>query len=251
MTKLSFEVPIAHLRDFHEDQDFIFALSHLFKSQDFGEIYRDYINEVKVEGLLTIWLDNSYNETFQNYPHEDLISLAIELEVNRLIVPDRLDWDEDMIIASYKSTIHEISHHTNLLPQYQFKNHQLVVVVDSSVMKSALQFVGAESFAIAYRKRNEPKINWTWDDMTKVHFLGLLNPNEVLTHQPASLDTSMPIKLAMMGESTDEWVRRNCPHIHTRDLGEWGENFFGATLSNAQLLLAKANIKRLRQIIQG
>ena len=70
MLRLSFEVPLKHLNDFHEDQDFIFSLSMLYQNNK----YTKYIKQCKERGY-EIWLDNSFNEKQQADPPEKLVQI--------------------------------------------------------------------------------------------------------------------------------------------------------------------------------
>ena len=56
-TLMSFEVPIPHLEDFKENQDFIFWLSYLCTDQR----YLDYLKTKRKKGFIVI-LDNSFEE---------------------------------------------------------------------------------------------------------------------------------------------------------------------------------------------
>ena len=95
-TKWSFEVPIPHLRDFHEDQDFVFALQHLCKD---GE-YRRYLQTCDK----FIILDNSSNEKVQPCSVQELVTTAIDMQAGLIIAPDCDEWSVDATVEKWLET---------------------------------------------------------------------------------------------------------------------------------------------------
>ena len=232
MTKFSFEVPIKHLQDFDEDQDFIFSLSLLFQHDD----YVKYIRRVKLEGIRTVWLDNSFNETGEPDNVDSLATLAQTHDVNRIIAPDHPDWGVEKIKQEYLRAAGFIG------------LDRTTAVVSNPLMAQELAMVGCKNFAIPYRTRH----NWEDEDLQKVpraHFLGLNNIPELLECKPLSCDTSMPIKLAITGRSLYTWQSEGYPHIHTGELGHHGQDFFQMTMTTKEIDLAKENIWTLRNAL--
>ena len=232
MTKFSFEVPIKHLDDFDEDQDFIFSLSILYQNEE----YVKYINKVNQEGMKTVWLDNSYNETMKADSVTDLVKLTRLHQARRVIAPDDPKWDTKQIKESFTE-----------MNDY-FGVHRIIVVVSSYEMFIDLQEAGAMNFAVSYWTRDQ----WSLEalkNIPRLHFLGLLDVPELINIQPASCDTSMPIKLALTGRTMRDWQKTNYEHIHTKDLGPEGKSFFEAEMTSKEIDLAKENIWTLRNAL--
>ena len=232
MTKFSFEVPIKHLDDFDEDQDFIFSLSILYTSTE----YKLYIRDVLRKGLKTLWLDNSWNETGEADDLSHLTRLAYNYNVQRVIAPDDPTWSIKDIERSYFSTVGDMG------------VSRTIVVVSSPQMYIALKLSGAQHFAVAYRTRP----GWDTEHLLtveNVHFLGLNDVPELLECKPLSCDTSMPIKLAITGRTLRQWQAEGYPHIHTKDLGHHGQDFFQAEMTTKEIDLAKENICMLKNAV--
>ena len=108
------------------------------------------------------------------------------------------------------------------------------------------------NFAVSYWVRD----SFTPTDLCLVsqegiHFLGLLSIPEILQYRPRTCDTSMPIKLALRNETIRDWAGKGYPHVHTKDLGFEGKDFFNATMTDKQLKLAKSNIEHLKEVINN
>jgi len=232
MTKFSFEVPIKHLSAFDDLQDFILVLSFLCERP----AYHQYLMEKEREGLKQIWIDNSFNELeAADDPHMMLYWMKY-YQASRVVAPDALEWDSQEMLDSF----------------LRIKRHidpgKIIVVTHNFQMYKVLKQQGVEHFAVAYRKR--PK--WNTSDLRKVsnvHFLGLNNIIELIKCKPLSCDTSMPIKLAMKGMSLRNWANEGYPHIHTKDLGKHGMDFFNAELTLEEIKLARRNICQLKEIV--
>lgn len=229
MTRFSFEVPIAHLETFEDLQDFHFALSMLFAEERYKNFYSNLPRNKEV------WLDNSFNEQERADESSTLVRLARDYHIDKVVCPDALDWDEKRICSSYQyMNVH--------LP-----SERLVTVVNSSEM---LQYVkdntSCRQFACAYRMRRKhlyADLEWT----RECHFLGLNGPNELIYLQPPSCDTGMPIKLAIMHKSYFDWVREGFTHADTT----WMPGYFNYVMSDREIQIARDNIKRLKEFVNG
>ena len=233
--KFSFEVPIDHLEDFHEDQDFLFTLSILYGRQT----YRRYVKDCTSRTNLTLWIDNSYNETREADNPERLAALYKEFKADYLISPDSPRWPVERLRSSYLKMC-------ELVPEGSL----VLVVPDHRTYQALSDQLCPGRYAISYWVRR----SWYPDEVQSVpnlHFLGLLSPEELRAAKPASCDTSIPVKLAMQGMTLNEWVDSRCPHIHSADLGLHGHGFFQAHLARKQLQLAKDNIKQLKEMVNG
>lgn len=240
MTKFSFEVPLKHLNDFDEDQDYHFCLSMLFDRPEYEEYHR----QVRNKGLKTIWIDNSFNEKFEADKESDLIYLFNQFHATRVVAPDSIHWETDQIKKSFIN----ISRHTS--------RRATILVCRNYKMYTDLQGLFPGTFAVSYWKRpGSQYAEWTTHQLQLVtgeanlHFLGLNSIQELLDVRPLSCDTSMPVKLALVNQTLRQWIENGCPHINTKDLGVHGSDFFNTTMTTQQIDLAKENIQCLRQLL--
>lgn len=187
-----------------------------------------------------IWLDNSFNEKMKA---DDMITLGVAYDAilpDKVIAPDSPEMSAGDIVFNWRK----------VQSDFYLPPKRVIAVCSSEQMYLTLREQGATSLAVSYWTRDTIRVteNGMW--MSDCHFLGLLNPEELITFRPKTCDTSMPIKLAMKGWDLNEWKRRGYPHIHTKDLGKWGGDYFNAQLDEPTLLLAKENIRRLREVIR-
>lgn len=234
MTKFSFEVPLKHLYEFEDDQDFHFTLSTLYHYQE----YQEYLHHVKAKGLSTLWLDNSYNEKKEADDASTLFLLNELWRPQRVVCPDSPKWTTQQIADSFE------------IMRKRLPVDDLLVVVRNQEMYLDLKDMGCKNFAVSYHSRREGFTQRQMYALLNLHFLGLLEPEEVRLIRPTSCDTSMPVKIAMKGWHLVDWISMGCPHIHTADLGLEGKSFFEAEMTHWQLNLAHNNIKRLKEITQ-
>jgi len=227
VTKFSFEVPLPHLLDFHEDQDYIFALSFLFQRDGYGM----YIRECVGEGMQVI-IDNSYNELREPEPLKDLIQLFLEYGAEAFVVPDSDEWSPTEQIYSYHQA-RELVAKERIWPVARWPRE----IEEFHAQQASL-------IAIPYEYRNFLNLNKI---KMRMHFLGLRNPGEILTHKPISVDTSMPLKLALKGMTVREWIMMSCPHFHTHKMLD----FFDYKMTLEEVKLCKKNIKDIKAICAG
>jgi hypothetical protein len=229
----SFEVPIANLQDFQDLQDFNFTLSMLYKH----EKYEQHVRRERRLGLRTIWLDNSYNEQMVATNWEELLRLFQWIGAHRLISPDAPAWTAQQIMSSYL-------HLNATLP-----SESIICVASSPQMFYKLRNDGVSNFAVSYWVRPHLSREDLFA-MRGCHFLGLLSVKELVLHRPYSCDTSMPIKLALIGQSLRQWNEEGCKHINTKDLGVEGQDFFLTEMSTKQIDLARQNIIDLKEAVR-
>jgi len=229
MTKFAFEVPHAHLEDFEDLQDFHFALSiHCGIKK-----YKDYYLDQSLNSFKRIWLDNGFNERGRADPVALLVRYFIELHADKVIAPDSTRWDYTKLLKSfYRMALY--------IPSYK-----IVIAANSLMAVDAAHLHGIRDIAIPFRSRS------TWPEYAKDrlvghHFLGLNSINEIKEFQPSSLDTSLPIRLAMKGMSMRQWHERGCPRV-----GLWfkdNPNYFETKLSTPVIDLARSNIIQLKEV---
>lgn len=233
MTQFSFEVPIQHLEDFEDLQDFHFILSMLCKNK----AYHNYYYNQATKGTKQVWLDNSYNEQGKADRVIDLIKVMNSIHAHKVVIPDNPKWHIEQMLLTYKETI------------YCVAPSKTITVVSSSQMHEALYSIGARHFAISYHVRlpayqtNKAINTFKW--AKSFHFLGLCSIEEIRQLKPPTCDTSMPIKLAFENITTRRWFEEGYPHIHTKDVLRW---FFDTKMTKRQIDLARKNIIQLKEV---
>lgn len=228
MTKWSFEVPMQHLHDFVDLQDFHFTLSPSFESP----CYREYIQEVADQGLSQLWLDNGFNEKGVADDPSKLTLLFSLFPFKRVVAPDAIGWSTQQIVDSFE----EMKKRVGLT--------QVISVVSDWEMYQELKRIGCKHFAVPYRTRLQRfTLKQLWQ-INNLHFLGLNNPTEVIEAKPQSCDTSMPIKLGLRYIRIEDWVSAGCFHLHTADI----QDYFSLSMNPTQINIARQNIKWLKEV---
>lgn len=221
MTRFSYEVPLAHLKDFDEYQDLYFALSFLCDDPYYMNFIKDNRRGRKVI------LDNSFNELGTPDTPSKMARIFNELEADMVVSPDSDEWSLEQLKDAYKELI-------SLVPK-----EKVLMVIRSKEEYEWLKSNISSHYCVTFYHR--PQLQDSIKHLA-YHFLGLLNPWEIRKYSPISCDTSMPIKLALQGRTIDGWMADGCPHIHTKDV----ENFFTLTLTEEQLKLAKENCQWIK-----
>jgi len=243
--KVSFEVPLAHLYDFDECQDYLFILSHLCEN----ETYKSYVvssNKFKI-------LDNSAYELKKSIPVNQLCDIAEEIKADVIVVPDvvgnaveTLKMTEEFYkeftkrpnLRKVKTMIvpQGINYSEYLMCYYKMKEfpYSMVGVAyyvpDSTSDLEDLRFKKVQSI-----------VNVELDK--KIHLLGLHRPCFLYEYKKylsiESIDTSVPVVLATYGkEFTDKSSKEKRP-----------SSFFDLRLNKEQLNLAKKNIMNFKRVI--
>lgn len=222
-TKWSFEVPINHLREFDDLQDYFFGLSFLLKDKD----YEKYLGDKLDKGLVI--LDNSYNELQSPETPEEMAKLYYRYEHPNLqiVAPDSDKWSTEGLLHSH--------YNMGLLVD----SSQVLYIYRNPLERNALQ--NYKNLAVSYEWR--PFFPKGYPYGKEDHFLGLISPEEILKYKPRTCDTGMPIKIAIEGLSIDEWVYYGCPHIHNRNFDE----YLNYRMSTKQIDLARTNIINLKR----
>lgn len=221
-TKFSFEVPIAHLNEFDEDQDFYFSLSFLY---DKPEYYKFMMSTDK-----EMWIDNSTNELKKPDSCSSLANLLCSTKASRVVAPDHPDWNQETMLNSFTDMVN-----------CDLSKEVVVVVIHHPDWIGHFKSYGIVNFAVPYDFRycTRSKLK----RFSTCHFLGLLSIQELLIAKPPTCDTSIPIKLALLNKTLDEWIKSGCPHIHTHP------EFFSLKLTSQEIKLSKQNIKRLKEAL--
>lgn len=232
-TAFSFEVPLPHLQDFDDLQDFHFALSFLLQH----ECYANYMWSKSCFDHRQVWLDNSYNECAEADCVSSLYDKMLGCGATKVVAPDSMDWDIEKRVSAF------VEMSNLVLPRY------VIGVCCNTYQQVALQDAGCMHFAVPYKARLAAEGDYTVFNWAKgFHFLGLVSIIETQELQPRTLDTSMPIKLALQGKDLRQWFEEGEPHLHTRDIVD---TYFTQTLSAKQLQLARNNIIMLKSLVNG
>ncbi len=221
--KWSFEVPIPHLQEFHEEQDFILVLHHLCKDEE----YLKYLKECNKPLIL----DNSSNEKVEPCTPEELCKAAQDIHASLIIAPDNDKWNIQETVNAWVKT------------QNLAKVPVFGVYRTREEMK-ALEQAGCRFFTIPYEYRFTLPLHPPYG---KTHFLGLNNPLEIRVFKPASVDTGMPIKLALRGMTVQDWLMQACPHFHTLDC----EQYLHQSMTQETITLTHQNIKDLKEVCEN
>jgi hypothetical protein len=222
MTLFSFEVPLKHLEDFDHLQDFHFSLSFLYKYPE----YKEFMLNTKKE----LWLDNSTNELKEPDSCSLLSALSNEVNAVKVIAPDHPDWNQETMLNSFLS-----------LQKCGVPSEKICVIIHHPDWIGHFKSYGVRHFAVPYDFRycTREKLK----RFGECHFLGLLSIQELKIAKPTTCDTSMPIKLALLGQTMQDWMVNGCPHLHSTP------HFFDLTLSIKEVRLAKENIQELRRLL--
>lgn len=226
-TQFSFEVPLNHLKDFDDEQDFYFALSFLVATRPH---YRDFMRAKADEGK-TVILDNSFNELLKPDDPNTMIRLAEDINATRVVSPDGADWEPEQTREAFE-----------MIAKHLGYGRVIAVVRDQAEYKE-LQMAGAVNFAIPYRHRQQLPPAGRYSD--NWHFLGFNNPAEIICYRPKSVDTSMPLKLTMLDWTVDDWIYKGCPHIHTANMVD---EFFEWEMTDDQIERSIRNIRILKHM---
>jgi hypothetical protein len=238
--QFSFEVPTAHLDDFNEYQDFHLVLSHLCLNNDYIDFYK---SESEL-GLKSIWLDNGFNENKKADEVHDMLWAYREIKAVKLFSPDDLNWSFTQILNSYDSVVRHISNKC-VIPVLKNRTYY-----DLFASKRTTTII-----SVPFRKRPDGvDPEWTTGQLAAlcehewVHYLGLNSIQELNVVRPISCDTSMPIKLAIIGTSTYAWMEQGCYKVHRSTISG---DFFDYKLSDKQIEQAIININQLKEAVNG
>jgi hypothetical protein len=230
-TKFAFEVPHAHLEEFEDLQDFHFILSIHYNNKRYKEFYLDQA----LNGLKRVWLDNGFNEKGKADSVSTLVRYFIELHADKVIAPDATKWDPTKLLASF----HRMARYV--------PTNKIIMVANSPIAVDMAYIHNIRNIAIPFRLRP------TWPSEYKNrleghHFLGLNSIDEIREFKPSTLDTSIPIRLAMKRMTMRSWHEGGCNRK-----GLWHKDmpgYYDIVMTKYQLALARHNIMELKEVGQ-
>jgi hypothetical protein len=220
--KLSLEIPLLHWDTFYPLCDFDYCLLHLLRE---NKQYRDFY---KYEAMLgrPLWLDNGFNETKTASDIDEILWGIDTLNPSHVFCMEAKDSLENLkFIIRTKDELQKRGIKKKLICVWRGG------MAEMEVMKNLVDLV-----ALSYDDNRSyilKKVN-----PAKHHFLGFRNLDELRIHKPMSLDTSVPIRCAMLGINLKDRMRRPkvLPHFSPM-----------ARLSKEQLNLALENITLIKE----
>ena len=225
--KLALEAPTQYLGEFSSYQDFHFTVAPWLREEAHMRYFRN--------SPLPLWLDNGFNELGEPIATEEILHLAKELTPAVVIPPDALN---------------EAEKHLRYLRNWKGLFPALVGILRSDYRRHWEEIIShSDILAVPYGTEGSRKLPILKDIGKPVHLLGLRSVYELITlrEQANSLDTGMPIKLALEGISIEKYVSRHKHRFHLRT----GVEYISTSLDKEQLKLAHRNCLVLRHICDG
>jgi len=181
--KLSLEIPLNHWDTFSPFCDFHYALAPFaLVHKDYAKVYKK-VSESKKE----LWLDNGFNEERRDIGIDALLKACDLVEPTHVTALEAFDAQEN--IKNVIKTKEEFS--KRHLP------YKLIGCYRGGRKDLELLFELCDIVALPYDDYREKPLSWI--DSSRVHFFGMKNLDELRRHPPRSLDTSVPIRAAMVG----------------------------------------------------
>jgi len=234
MIRLSLQVPTAHLGEFEQYQDFIFVNHPCLEDKD----YRNYMQR----NTMRKYLDNGYNETRQGVSLDDLLRPR-GIVYNAIVAPDMPD-DVRQHIDDLRR-LRQLGHSQRIgVLKHAYHQHWQQIVHNSDIVALARQ-PGYERYYLLQGHLPYPK---------PIHFLGLGSLDELVRCQGhvSSVDTSLPIKLALSHTSIEDYTQRtsvapdfNFKATHT------ALSYVDLILTPVERVLAHRNCAVLQRVCQG
>ena len=220
-TKFAFEVPLNHLKDFADLQDYGFFLSMQMEDKRIQEQFAI----CKRKWMITI-LDNSFNELQVATKPETMANLYWLYSPTYVVSPDDDKWTGEQVWEAW-STLRDYVPTERIMVIY--KSGQEYRYLKGTMSLTACSYAQRDTLPKEYMDKTD-------------HFLGILNPNEIRVHKPKTCDTGMPIKIALEGKTLDQWIKEGCPHIYTQ------MDYFEERMTAEQVHLARTNIYALKEV---
>ena len=221
--KLSLEIPLNHWHTFSKYCDFHYALADFaLNNKDYAERYK------KLKGEK--WLDNSFNELRENIGIDKLLKAAELVEPTHITALEAFNAQEN--IKNVIKTKEEFSK--------RGLSYKLIGCYRGGRKDLELLFELCDVVALPYVDFREKPLSWV--DSSLVHYFGFKNLDELRRHPPMSLDTSVPIRAAMIG--IDLKLRDRRP----RGLPMFDKNLL---LTKEQVALALHNINAIKEAGNG
>ena len=226
----SFEVPINHLEEFDEYQDFYFTLAQMFKDKRYKEFY--------MTSRKPVWLDNGANE--QGYPCSvmELAVLLHEGDFTHFLLPDFPDlWSNPATKALASELMRMYRREYSSI--WLYNATPVPVCYDETDIVESVG-LGYRTIALPYDVDRSRLLEFVKGKDVYVHLLGYRQAGELEHPNVVSIDTSFPIKLAMGGIPWNPSMARDPKGLKTTN------NYFYQTLTPEQVKLAIKNIQAMK-----
>lgn len=194
--KFSTEVPVPHLMDFDDLQDYGYALSYLCDQPG----YINYFRFVKASGREVI-LDNSYNELLRSEGLDRLFDIYDKMEPDYLISPDNKKVEDTTHYNTFDQVAQRIGFDKTIFVAFRISHYDFAI--KNRLEHVAIAFPQRPAISNYFHAKGIP----AW---MQIHYLGLNHPSEFL--QCDYIDTTLPLKLAYLHRSLSDWKREDYPH---------------------------------------
>lgn len=221
--KLSLEIPLTHWDIFAPECDFGYALADIaLKEKTYANLYRVLAGEK--------WLDNSFNELREDIGIDKLLKAMELVEPTHVTALEAIDPEENIrAVIRTKEEFARRGIKTKLVGCWRGGKKDMEILSELCDIV-ALPYDGFREKALKLKPSNS------------FHFFGFKNLDEVRRHPPRSLDTSVPIRAALLGIDLKNRERRpkNLPLFDLK-----------LKLTKEQIELALRNIRSIKEAGNG
>ena len=222
--KLALEIPLNYWDIFFPLEDFHYVLiDFLLKNKAYREKYTNLPKDKK-----DVWLDNSFNELKVSAPLDHILKGIDILNPTHVVTLEKAT-PSDNLVAIEKT-----------LKEFSKRGIKVKTVGCWKGTKWEVKLLKEMVDIIGFPYDLNRVYGLDQIDSRLTHYFGFKNLDELKKNPPNSLDTSVPIRAAMLGISLSERKRRpkHLP-LYTPSL----------TLSSSQIELAKENIEVIKSCL--
>jgi hypothetical protein len=218
--ELALEIPLNHWDTFAPECDFHYALAQLvLENKNYAKIYRS----IKTK----LFLDNGFNELRKDIGIDSLLKAYDLIEPTHVTALEAFDPEENIkAVIKTKTEFAQRGIKTKLVGCWRGGKKDLDILLEV-----------CDIVALPYDDFREKALRLKPSGL--FHFFGFKNLDEIRRHPPRSLDTSVPIRAAMLGISlrTRERRPKNLPLFNLQ-----------LKLTKEQIELALDNIRAIKEI---
>lgn len=194
--KIAMEIPTIHLEALSEYTDFDFCLAHLILEQEKNSDYVRFYRTQREKGR-EVWMDNSFYELGFSLTTDELLKAA------RIVNPTHL-----VAFEAIKDPWTTFQHVMDMVTYVKRNELPYKVVGTWQGSQRALDQLDEVCDVVALPYKRPRQIVLNNDNKGKYHFFGFRTLDELHRHPPRSIDTSAPIKYALVGEDMKTRERR-------------------------------------------
>jgi hypothetical protein len=238
MILFGMEVPTAYLEKVEPYLDIHFVIaSYLLKDK----VYKDYYKERVNKSTTPVFLDNGMYEENKPIEGEQLLDLALELDVSTVMAPDQHPF--------FKETLKLSDSFLTLCVKKNFPLHRVCLIPQGETVEevvkcwASMQYWGAFPIGLSFlndRREVLKQGGFLIEDNRWYHCLGLYDLCEIRDWPPEikSMDTIKPFKAAM---------QKKTMLTMKRGTGKWNTKW--KLESFEQELLLYKNIRLLKEVL--